>query len=311
MQQTTNTILMIRPVNFRMNEQTAVNNYYQESINGVLPETINTKAQKEFDAYVDKLRNIGVHVIVVNDRKETDTPDSIFPNNWVSFHENGDVGLYPMFAENRRLERREDILETLEEKGFEIINIIDYTSAEEEQVFLEGTGSIILDRVNRKAYCALSPRADEDLFIEFCEDFEYTPVIFTSNQTINGERKAIYHTNVMMCIGETFAVICLSSIDDKKERKNVIKHLKEDGKEIIDITEKQVNNFAGNMLQVKAANNEPYLIMSQAAYDSLTVSQVKTIKKHTKVLSSSLETIETCGGGSARCMMAEVFLPKV
>lgn len=311
MQQTTNTILMIRPVNFRMNEQTAVNNYYQESINGVLPETINTKAQKEFDDYVDKLRNIGVHVIVVNDRKETDTPDSIFPNNWVSFHENGDVGLYPMFAENRRLERREDILETLEEKGFEINNIIDYTSAEEEQVFLEGTGSIILDRVNRKAYCALSPRADEDLFIEFCEDFEYTPVIFTSNQTINGERKAIYHTNVMMCIGETFAVICLSSIDDKKERKNVIKHLKEDGKEIIDITEKQVNNFAGNMLQVKAANNEPYLIMSQAAYDSLTVSQVKTIKKHTKVLSSSLETIETCGGGSARCMMAEVFLPKV
>ena len=311
MQQTTNTILMIRPVNFRMNEQTAVNNYYQESINGVLPETINTKAQKEFDAYVDKLRNIGVHVIVVNDRKETDTPDSIFPNNWVSFHENGDVGLYPMFAENRRLERREDILETLEEKGFEINNIIDYTSAEEEQVFLEGTGSIILDRVNRKAYCALSPRADEDLFIEFCEDFEYTPVIFTSNQTINGERKAIYHTNVMMCIGETFAVICLSSIDDKKERKNVIKHLKEDGKEIIDITEKQVNNFAGNMLQVKAVNNEPYLIMSQAAYDSLTVSQVKTIKKHTKVLSSSLETIETCGGGSARCMMAEVFLPKV
>ncbi len=311
MQQTTNTILMIRPVNFRMNEQTAVNNYYQESINGVLPETINTKAQKEFDDYVDKLRNIGVHVIVVNDRKETDTPDSIFPNNWVSFHGNGDVGLYPMFAENRRLERREDILETLEEKGFEINNIIDYTSAEEEQVFLEGTGSIILDRVNRKAYCALSPRADEDLFIEFCEDFEYTPVIFISNQTVNGKRKAIYHTNVMMCIGETFAVICLSSIDDKKERKNVIKHLKEDGKEIIDITEKQVNNFAGNMLQVKAANNEPYLIMSQAAYDSLTVSQVKKIKNHTKVLSSSLETIETCGGGSARCMMAEVFLPKV
>ena len=311
MQQTTNTILMIRPVNFRMNEQTAVNNYYQESISGVLPETINTKAQKEFDAYVDKLRNIGVNIIVVNDRKETDTPDSIFPNNWVSFHENGDVGLYPMFAENRRIERREDILETLEEKGFEINNIVDYTSAEEEEVFLEGTGSIILDRVNSKAYCALSPRADEDLFIEFCEDFEYTPVIFTSNHTVNGERKAIYHTNVMMCIGETFAVICLSSIDDKKERKNVIKHLKEDGKEIIDITEKQVNNFAGNMLQVKATNNEPHLIMSQTAYDSLNAPQVKTIKKHTKVLSSSLETIETCGGGSARCMMAEVFLPKV
>lgn len=310
MQQTTNTILMVRPVNFRMNEQTAVNNYYQESIDGVLPETINTKAQKEFDGFVEKLRNIGVNVIVVNDRIETDTPDSIFPNNWVSFHENGDVGLYPMFAENRRLERREDILETLEAKGFIINNIVDYTSAEEEHLFLEGTGSVLLDRVNRKAYCALSPRADEDLFIEFCEDFEYTPIIFTSNQTVNGERKAIYHTNVMMCIGETFAVICLSSIDDKKERKNVIKHLKEDGKEIIDITEEQVNNFAGNMLQVKATNDERYLIMSQAAYDSLTDSQVKTIKKHTKVLSSPLETIETCGGGSARCMMAEVFLPK-
>lgn len=311
MQQTTNTILMVRPVNFRMNEQTAVNNYYQESIDGVLPETINTKAQKEFDIYVEKLRGIGVNVVVVDDRKETDTPDSIFPNNWVSFHESGDVGIYPMFAENRRLERREDILETLEQEGFQINNIIDYTSAEEEQLFLEGTGSIILDRINRKAYCALSPRADEDLFIEFCEDFEYSPVIFTANQTVNGERKAIYHTNVMMCVGETFAVICLSSIDDKKERKNVIKHLKADGKDIVDITEEQVTNFAGNMLQVKGANDERYLIMSQSAYNSLTSSQIKTLEKHTKIVSSSLETIETCGGGSARCMMAEVFLPKL
>lgn len=310
MQQTTNTILMVRPVNFRMNEQTAVNNYYQKDIDDVLPDTINTKAQKEFDTFVEKLRVIGVQVIVVKDKMETDTPDSIFPNNWVSFHENGDVGLYPMFAENRRKERREDILETIEKEGFLINNIIDYTSAEEEQVFLEGTGSIILDRANRKAYCALSPRADEDLFIEFCEDFEYSPVIFTSYQTVDGARKPIYHTNVMMCIAETFAVICLSSIDDKKERKNVIKHLKEDGKEVIDITETQLNNFAGNMLQVKGDNDVRYLIMSQAAYDSLTKAQIKQIEKHCNILSSSLETIETCGGGSARCMMAEVFLPK-
>ena len=301
---------MVRPVNFRMNEQTAVNNYYQKDIDDVLPDTINTKAQKEFDAFVEKLRAIGVQVIVVKDKMETDTPDSIFPNNWVSFHENGDVGLYPMFAENRRKERREDILETIEKEGFLINNIIDYTSAEEEQVFLEGTGSIILDRANRKAYCALSPRADEDLFIEFCEDFEYSPVIFTSYQTVDGARKPIYHTNVMMCIAETFAVICLSSIDDKKERKNVIKHLKEDGKEVIDITETQLNNFAGNMLQVKGDNDVRYLIMSQAAYDSLTKAQIKQIEKHCNILSSSLETIETCGGGSARCMMAEVFLPK-
>ncbi|PIA81883.1 amidinotransferase [Gaetbulibacter sp. 4G1] len=310
MQQTTNTILMIRPVNFRMNEQTAVNNYYQKVIDNLLPETVNTKAQQEFDAYVEKLKTIGVNVVVVNDTKEFDTPDSIFPNNWVSFHENGNVGLYPMFAKNRRLERREDVLIRLEEEGFTINQIVDYTSAEDEEVFLEGTGSVILDRVNRKAYCALSPRADEDLFIEFCEDFEYTPVIFTANQTVNADRMAIYHTNVMMCLGETFAVICLDSIDDKKERKNLINHLKENDKEIIDITEAQVNNFAGNMLQVKGVNDELYLIMSQAAYNSLTESQIERLEKHTKIMSSSLDTIEACGGGSARCMMAEVFLPK-
>jgi hypothetical protein len=275
-----------------------------------LPETINRRSQQEFDSYVEKLRGIGVHVIVVSDNTEHDTPDSIFPNNWVSFHENGTVGLYPMFAENRRFERREDILETLEEHGFKIDQIVDYTSAEEEDVFLEATGSLLLDRVNRKAYCALSPRADEDLLIEFCEDFEYTPVPFTSNQTVDGERKPIYHTNVMMCLGETFAVICLSSIDDKKERKNVIKHLKADGKDIIDITEAQVNSFAGNMLQVKGANDKRYLIMSQVAYDSLTKNQIQTLEKHSEILSSSLDIIEACGGGSARCMMAEVFLPK-
>ena len=310
MQQTTNTILMIRPINFRMNEQTAVNNYYQKVIDNLLPETVNTKAQQEFDAYVEKLESIGVNVVVVNDTNEFDTPDSIFPNNWISFHENGNVGLYPMFAENRRFERREDVLIQLEEQGFSINQIVDYTSAEEEHLSLEGTGSLLLDRVNRKAYCALSPRADEDLFIEFCEDFEFTPVIFNANQTVDGQRKAIYHTNVMMCLGETFAVICLDCIDDKKERKNVIKHLKENGKEIIDITENQVNNFAGNMLQVKGVNDELYLIMSQAAYDSLTKSQIEKLEKHTKILSSSLDTIEACGGGSARCMMAEVFLPK-
>ncbi|MEN3322770.1 arginine deiminase-related protein [Mariniflexile soesokkakense] len=310
MQQTTNTILMIRPINFRMNEQTAVNNYYQKVMDNVLSQNVSTKAQQEFDRYVEKLRGIGVNVIVVNDTDEFDTPDSIFPNNWVSFHENGDVGLYPMFAENRRLERSENILEAVEHGGFVINNIIDYTDAEEEGVFLEGTGSVVLDRVNRKAYCALSPRADEDLFIEFCEDFEYMPVIFNASQTVNGGRKAIYHTNVMMCIGETFAVICLSSIDDKKELRNVIGHLKEDGKEIIDITEAQLNNFAGNMLQVKGVNDELYLVMSQAAYDSLSESQIERLKKHTNILSSSLDIIEACGGGSARCMMAEVFLPK-
>ena len=308
MQQTTNTILMIRPISFRMNEQTAVNNYFQENLD-IQNAEINAKAQEEFDAFVDKLRAVGVNVIVEQDDILLDTPDSIFPNNWMSFHENGNVGLYPMFAENRRKERRDEVFMRLEKEGFKINNIVDYTAAEEEGVFLEGTGSLLLDRVNDKAYCALSPRADEDLFIEFCEDFEYTPVVFTANQTVDGKRMAIYHTNVMMCLGETFAVICLDTIDDKKERKNVINNLKEDGKEIIKITESQMANFAGNMLQVKGKDDKLYLVMSQAAHNSLSQAQIISLEKHCEILSSSLETIETCGGGSARCMMAEVFLP--
>ncbi|MEM5565246.1 arginine deiminase-related protein [Psychroserpens sp. AS72] len=309
MSQTTNTILMIRPVNFRMNEQTAVNNYFQEDLD-IKNAEINAKAQVEFDDFVEKLRAIGVNVIVEQDDKLMDTPDSIFPNNWVSFHENGDVGLYPMFAENRRKERRDEVFIRLEEEGFQINNIIDYTSAEDEGYFLEGTGSLLLDRINSKAYCALSPRADEELFIEFCEDFEYTPIVFTANQNVDGKRLAIYHTNVMMCLAEQFSVICLDTIDDKKERKNVVKNLKQDGKAIIEITESQMHQFAGNMLQVKGENDQRYLVMSKAAHDSLTSKQVADIEKFCPILSSSLETIETCGGGSARCMMAEVFLPK-
>jgi hypothetical protein len=310
MNQTTNSILMIRPVAFRMNEQTAVNNYYQKVIDGLLPATVNAKAQQEFDAFVAKLKAVGVDVIVVEDTLNPDTPDSIFPNNWISFHENGDIALFPMFAENRRLERREEILDILEEKGFVIDNIMDYTSAEEDDFFLEGTGSILLDRENGKAYCALSPRADEELFIEFCEDFDLNPIIFEAFQTVNGERKLIYHTNVMMCIGETYAVICADSIDDKKERKMVIDSLKGDDKEVIYITEDQVNNFAGNMLEVKGANDRRYLVMSAAAYKSLTKKQIAQLEEHVTILSSSLDTIEACGGGSARCMMAEIFLPK-
>ena len=310
MKQTTNSILMVRPVAFRMNEQTAVNNYYQKVIENLLPATVNAKAQEEFDTFVSKLRQVGVNVIVVEDTFEPNTPDSIFPNNWISFHENGDVTLYPMFAENRRLERREDILDILEDEGFVINEIMDYTSAEEDGLYLEGTGSIVLDRENDKAYCALSPRADEELFIEFCEDFEYTPVIFEAFQTVGTERKLIYHTNVMMSVGETFAIICADCIDDKKERKMVLDSLRGDEKEIIFITEQQVNNFAGNMLEVKGFDDKRYLVMSTSAYTSLTKKQIAQIEEHVTILSSSLDTIEACGGGSARCMMAEIFLPK-
>ncbi|RIV46839.1 citrulline utilization hydrolase CtlX [Flagellimonas pelagia] len=300
---------MVRPVSFRMNEQTAVNNYFQEDPH-LKNTVINQRAQEEFDQFVKVLREHGVNVIVVEDTLERDTPDSIFPNNWISFHESGTVCIYPMFAENRRKERREDILDFLEEKGFVINEVMDYTVAEEDDIFLEGTGSILMDRVNQKAYCALSERAHEELFIEFCEDFDCFPVIFHANQTVDGKRLPIYHTNVMMALAETFGVICLDSIDDKKERKNVVDHLKMDGREIIAITEEQMNHFAGNMLQVIGENDQRYMVMSSQAYKSLTDAQIKTIEKHGPIIHSSLDTIELCGGGSARCMMAEVFLPK-
>lgn len=309
-QQTTQSILMIRPVQFRMNEQTAVNNYYQRRLEGLSKDNVNQRAQEEFDAFVKELQNHGIDVTVVEDRLETDTPDSIFPNNWISFHDTKEVVLYPMFAENRRKERREDILDILEAKGFQIDEITDYTSAEEDNLFLEGTGSMIFDRENQKVYAALSPRADEQLIIEFAEDHEVLPIVFTAYQTVDGERLPIYHTNVMMSIASTFSVICLDTIDDKKERKMVVKSLQEDGKEIIEITEEQVNNFAGNMLQVHNASGEKFLVMSTQAYESLRDDQIKKIEKHCQIIHSPLYTIEACGGGSARCMMAEIFLPK-
>lgn len=291
-----------------MNEQTAVNNFFQEDLDLKNAE-INKKAQAEFDLFVEKLRAVGVNVIVENDDLRMDTPDSIFPNNWISFHENGDIALYPMFAENRRRERREEILIRLEKEGFTIKDIYDYTSAEDEGYFLEGTGSILMDRVNRKAYCALSARADEELLIEFCEDFEYTPVIFNAYQTVDGKRMPIYHTNVMMCLGENFCVICLDTIDDASEKNNVVRNLKQDGKTIVAITESQMHHFAGNMLQVQGKEKK-LIVMSLDAHTSLTKEQVTTLEKFGDILSSDLTTIETCGGGSARCMMAEVFLPK-
>jgi len=310
MSQITNTVLMIRPVQFRMNEQTSVNNYYQKDLENALPEVVNKMAVKEFDAMVKKLKKAGIKVIVVNDTKEFDTPDSIFPNNWISFHANGTIGLYPMFAENRRLERKESVLEAVEAEGFIVKNVVDYTAAETDSLFLEGTGSILLDRVNNKAYCAISDRADEELFIEFCEDFEYTPVVFSAYQTVNDKRKKIYHTNVMMSIGDKFAVLCPASIDDKKERKSLIKHLQDDGKKVIEISEDQVNSFVGNMLQLKGSDDTSYLAMSESALNSLRPAQVQLIESYATIISSPLDTIESCGGGSARCMMAEVFLPQ-
>ena len=307
MQQTTNNILMIRPVDFNFNHQTAINNHYQKIQDGL--DAVNEKAQKKFDLLVEKLQSNGINVLVFDDDLSHDTPDSIFPNNWITFHSNGDIALYPMFAINRRLERREDVLSFVEEKGFSINNIVDYTSAENEDLFLEGTGSMILDRANKKVYCSLSQRSSEEILIEFCEDFQYTPVVFNSFQNVNDQRLPIYHTNVMMCIAETFAVVCLESIDDQSQQKNVVNHLSESGKEIIEISEDQVEKFSGNMLQLKDTNGDAILVMSDSAHMALTKQQVDKIQKHCKILSSPIPTIETCGGGSVRCMIAEVFLP--
>ncbi|KQB44172.1 Pentein-type domain-containing protein [Flavobacterium daejeonense] len=309
MKQLSNSVLMVRPVAFRMNEQTTENNHFQKELKGMLTSAINAKAQQEFDGFVAKLRAVGVQVFVVEDTLETDTPDSIFPNNWISFHENGDVVLYPMFAENRRNERREDVLDFLEEKGFVIENVVDFSSAEEEGMFLEGTGSLVLDRANSKAYCALSPRADEELFIEFCEDFDCAPVIFEAFHTVDGKKELVYHTNVMMSVGEDFAVICADMIADKKERKMVLDSLRADNKDIVLITESQVNNFAGNMLQLLGADKK-YIVMSEAARKVLTTKQIEQLEQYGEILSSDLDTIEACGGGSARCMLTEIFLPR-
>ena len=308
MQQITNNILMIRPANFNYNDQTASNNYYQKRGLGS-PESINENAQKEFDLLVKKLKSNGINVLVFDDDLKYETTDAVFPNNWISFHSNGDIAIYPMFAINRRLERREDVFSFVENKGFNIKNVVDYTSAEDENLFLEGTGSMVLDRVNRKAYCSISERSSENLLIEFCEDFQYTPVIFNSFQNVQGQRLAIYHTNVMMCVAETFAIVCLDSVDNEAQRKTLTNQLIENGKEIIEISEDQLENFSGNMLQLKDSGGNPILVMSESAHKALNKLQIDKIQKHCKILSSPIPTIETCGGGSVRCMIAEVFLP--
>ncbi|MGL5236004.1 MAG: citrulline utilization hydrolase CtlX [Empedobacter falsenii] len=307
--QYTSTILMVEPTAFYYNPETAVNNYFQTETTDS-QEDIQKQTLEEFQGMVSALRSKGVNVITIKDTASPHTPDSIFPNNWISFHDNGNVVLYPMFAKNRRQERREeDVLSLLEEKGFHIDDVIDFTSAEEDEIFLEGTGSIILDREHELAYACISQRTDEDLLIEFCEELEYTPVIFHANQTVNGERKPIYHTNVMMCIADKYAIICLDSIDDKKEKKAVCEYLLEAGKEIIAITETQMHQFAGNMLQVGGLG-QSYLVMSQTAYNSLDQEQISKIEAYNPILPVKIDLIEKLGGGSARCMMAEVFLPK-
>ena len=300
---------MIRPVRFRHNDQTAVNNYYQKGIDNLTSKQIQAKALLEFDNFTRVLESAGVNVIIIEDTKKSDTPDSIFPNNWVSFHSNGMACVFPMCAENRREERREDIFNILVDKySFDIKEIKDLTSFEKHDRFLEGTGSMVLDRVHKICYAAISARTDDIVVKQFCKYFGYVPVCFNAYQEVNKSRLPIYHTNVMMCIADRFAIICLDTIDNRDERDQLVELLLETGKEIIEITEEQKYKFAGNMLQV--FGNQPYLVMSTSAFVSLTDQQKRSIEKYCPIIHSSLDTIELCGGGSARCMMVEVFLPK-
>ncbi|GAA4203319.1 arginine deiminase-related protein [Pedobacter jeongneungensis] len=299
---TTNHILMIRPVDFKFNEQTAGNNKFQVAST---ESDVQAQALKEFDAFVDLLRKNDVDVTVVDDTLEPETPDSIFPNNWVSFHEDGSAYLYPMFSENRRLERRREILDGLKDK-FEVNHISDLSFYEHQHAFLEGTGSMVLDRTNKIAYACLSVRTDEEILNNFCMLTGYEPVAF---QAVDATNFPIYHTNVMMCIGDRFAVICLDSIKDPEERLNVTISLKGTEKEVIEISLDQMNKFAGNMLQVANAAGENLLVMSEQAYLSLNAEQIISLEKYSRIIYAPLYTIEKNGGGSARCMMAEIHLP--
>jgi hypothetical protein len=308
--QNTSHLLMIRPVAFEMNEQTALDNHYQQRVEGLSDASSQSRALKEFDDFAEKLRAAGIDVTVIDDTPEPATPDSIFPNNWVSFHETGMVALYPMYAENRRLERREDILEKLKTSGFQIREILDYSAHEDDNMFLEGTGSLVLDRENLIAYACLSQRTHEHLLNDWAQQLGYEVVSFHALQAVDGQLLPIYHTNVMMSVGQELAILCADSIKDEAERKRVIDSLANTGKEIVLITEAQKSSFAGNMLQVVNDKDEHIMVMSNQAFESLNEEQISTIEKTNHILYSSLETIETLGGGSARCMMAEVFLPE-
>jgi len=298
-------ILMVRPSSFRMNSQTASNNYFQKNTN-LNDAQVLEKACLEFDNLVSLLISNGIPVNVFQDDLVQDTPDSIFPNNWISFHSKKRIAIYPMYAKNRRLERNDKIIKFIESKGIEIDFINDYSEAENHNLFLEGTGSMVLDRLNKKSYCSLSERTSESLVGEFCDEFNYMPIIFKSYQSIDKERKLIYHTNVMMCIANNYSIICLDSIDSLIDKQIVLKSLEDDNKEIIEINENQLNSFAGNMIEL-VFQNHSFLIMSSKAYKSLTKNQIKKIEKFSKIVHSSVETIENCGGGSVRCMIAEVF----
>ena len=293
---------MIRPVNFSFNEETAGDNAFQVRNEAA---DVQLKARQEFDDFVSLLKKNDVDVTVVEDTPEPHTPDSIFPNNWVSFHSDGTLFLYPMYAPSRRQERKENVLQRISEK-FRINQKIDLSYFEKDNLFLEGTGSMILDKDNNIAYACLSPRTNETVLKEFGRKMNYERVVFTA---VDKNGKQLYHTNVMMCVGDKYAVICLDCIPDDKEKQHVMETIEKTGKEIIEISYDQLIHFAGNMLQIENRKGEKLLVMSAQAYEALTEDQLQRLSQYNRILQSPLYTIETNGGGSARCMMAEIHLP--
>ena len=297
---------MVRPAHFGYNQETAVSNAFQTMDESLRPEEARRQAVLEFDTFVEKLRSAGVDVIVLEDTDTPVKPDAVFPNNWITFHEDGTVATYPMNAPARRLERREDVLETLG-KRFLISQHLRFEHFEEMDMYLEGTGSLILDRPNRIAYACLSPRTDEHLLDDFCDKMGYEKLAFIA---VDGNGQEVYHTNVMMALGDSFVVVCLESVRAKGERERLLNKFAATKKEIIEISLDQMMAFAGNMLQVRSRDGKPLLVMSEQAYKSLRPEQVQQIEKHASILHTPLYVIEKYGGGSARCMMAEVFLPE-
>ncbi|WP_414709900.1 citrulline utilization hydrolase CtlX [Puia sp.] len=292
---------MIRPVNFTFNAETAVNNAFQVAgADGGAQQ----KALGEFDQFVRLLRDNGVDVTVVDDTPDPYTPDSIFPNNWVSFHRDATVCLYPMYAVNRRLERKPGVLDIIGRK-FRIDATLDFSSYEAKNLFLEGTGSMVLDRDKQIAYACLSPRTDKEVLLDFCRKMGYTPEVFIAR---DGAGRDIYHTNVMMCVGDRFVVVCLDSLPVPAERQHLEATIRASGKTLIPISLDQMNHFAGNMLQVENQQGEKLLVMSSQAYESLSPAQIAQLEAFNRILHSPLTTIETNGGGSARCMLAEIHL---
>ncbi|MBP9741577.1 MAG: amidinotransferase [Chitinophagaceae bacterium] len=304
--QATNSVLLIRPSSFTFNAETAISNAFQIKLNES-EEEIKQKKLAEFEAFVQTLTTKGVNVFLVDDTLLPEKPDAIFPNNWVSFHADGTVILYPMCAVNRQHERRQDIIDSLK-KNFVVNNIIDLSKYEIEHKYLEGTGSIIFDHVHKIAYACLSPRTDKALFIEVCTLLNYRPIYFYAYDK-NGQE--IYHTNVMMCIAEKFSAICLDTITNQAEKELIVQSLTQTGHQIINISFEQMSNFAGNMLELKNKNNQSLLALSQSAFLSLTTTQKTAIEKYTELVPLTIKTIETIGGGSARCMIAEIFLQPI